>query len=173
MYKKWMRGCLCDSPLENKCMFSKRWITYRSYTSPFYEIILLHGVNILRICHVDLRAFHSQMCFRVRAFYSKVHQEWSWHTQMDYQENLSEKDRYWLNIIQECRSSGKSDYQWLQENNIAAPTFYYHVKQLRKKACEIPSRNGSCKNEVQEVVPLLIEDDESAVFWQGWFLSSV
>ena len=81
---------------------------------------------------------------------------------MDYQENLSEKDRYWLNIIQECRASGKSDYQWLQENNIAAPTFYYHVKQLRKKACEIPSRNGSCKNEVQEVVPLLIEDDESA-----------
>ena len=52
---------------------------------------------------------------------------------MDYQENLSEKDRYWLNIIQECRASGKSDYQWLQENNIAAPTFYYQVKQLRKR----------------------------------------
>lgn len=81
---------------------------------------------------------------------------------MNYPENLSEKDRYWLNIIQECRASGKSDYQWLQENNIAGPTFYYHVKQLREKTCEIPSRNGSCKNEVQKVVPLLIEDDEGA-----------
>lgn len=79
---------------------------------------------------------------------------------MDYPENLSEKDRYWLNIIQECRASGKSDYQWLQENNIAAPTFYYHVKQLRKKACEIPSRTGTCHKEVQEVVPLNIEEDE-------------
>lgn len=79
---------------------------------------------------------------------------------MDYPENLSEKDRYWLNIIQECRASGKSDYQWLQENKIAAPTFYYHVKQLRKKACEIPGRSGSCKNEVQEVVPLMIEEEQ-------------
>ena len=60
---------------------------------------------------------------------------------MDYPKNLSEKDRYWLNIIQECRASGKSDYQWLQEHNIPSPTFYYHVKQLRKKACEIPERN--------------------------------
>lgn len=78
---------------------------------------------------------------------------------MDCQKNLSEKDRYWLKLIQECRTSGKSDYQWLQENNIASPTFYYHVKQLRKKACEIPQRNSSCRAEVQEVVPLVIEDD--------------
>ena len=52
---------------------------------------------------------------------------------MDYTKNLSEKDHYWLNIIQECRASGKSDYQWLQENNIAVSTFYYHVKQLQKR----------------------------------------
>ena len=77
---------------------------------------------------------------------------------MDYQKNLSEKDRYWLNIIQECRASGKSDYQWLQEHNIPSPTFYYHVKQLRKKACEIPERNQLCTVERQEVVPLVIED---------------
>ena len=77
---------------------------------------------------------------------------------MDYQKNLSEKDRYWLSIIQECRASGKSDYQWLQEHNISSPTFYYHVKQLRKKACEIPERNQLCTVETQEVVPLVIED---------------
>ena len=77
---------------------------------------------------------------------------------MDYPKNLSEKDRYWLNIIQECRASGKSDYQWLQEHNIPSPTFYYHVKKLRKKACEIPERNQLCTVETQEVVPLVIED---------------
>lgn len=77
---------------------------------------------------------------------------------MDYPKNLSEKDRYWLNIIQECRASGKSDYQWLQEHNIPSPTFYYHVKQLRKKACEIPERNQLCTVETQEVVPLIIKD---------------
>lgn len=79
---------------------------------------------------------------------------------MDYPENLLEKDRYWLNIIQECRASGKSDYQWLQENNIAVSTFCYHVKQLRKKVCEISGRNGTCQKEVQEVVPLNIEEEE-------------
>ena len=77
---------------------------------------------------------------------------------MDYLKNLSEKDRYWLNIIQECRASGKSDHQWLQEHNIPSPTFYYHVKQLRKKACRIPERNQLCAVETQEVVPLVIED---------------
>ena len=79
---------------------------------------------------------------------------------MDYPKNLSEKDHYWLNIIQECRASGKSDYQWLQENNIAVSTFYYHVKQLQKKTCEIPNRNVSHKKEVQEVVPLIIEEND-------------
>ena len=79
---------------------------------------------------------------------------------MDYPKNLSEKDHYWLNIIQECRASGKSDYQWLQENNIAVSTFYYHVKQLQKKTCEIPNRNVVHKKEVQEVVPLIIEEND-------------
>ena len=72
--------------------------------------------------------------------------------------NLSEKDLHWLNIIQECRTSGKTDYQWLREHNIASATFYYHVKQLRKKACEIPEHNQLCQVETQEVVPLFIKD---------------
>lgn len=45
-----------------------------------------------------------------------------------------EKDKLYL----KCRTSGKTDNQWLKENNIKAPTFYYYVKQLRKKACELP-----------------------------------
>lgn len=44
-----------------------------------------------------------------------------------------------------------------------APTFYYHVKQLRKKACEIPASTYSSRNDVQEVVPLVVEDQTSAI----------
>ena len=79
---------------------------------------------------------------------------------MDCPQNLSATDRYWLDIIQQCRTSGKSDYQWLQEHNIKSPTFYYHVKQLRKKACEIPQAVRTSKAEVQEVVPVFFTDEE-------------
>ena len=71
--------------------------------------------------------------------------------------NLSESDRYWFDLIQQCRTSGKSDFQWLQENNIKSPTFYYHVKRLRNKACEIPKNVKITKQEVQEVVPVFFE----------------
>ena len=42
----------------------------------------------------------------------------------------------WYDLILQCRTSGLSDRQWLEENNVSSPTFYYHLKQLRKKACE-------------------------------------
>ena len=85
---------------------------------------------------------------------------------MDYPQNLSESDRRWFDLIQECRASGKSDRQWLAENNIASPTFYYHIKQLRKKSCEIPVNTTNYIPQVQEVVPLVVEDihsEQSAV----------
>ena len=77
---------------------------------------------------------------------------------MNYPQNLSKTDLKWLDIIQECRTSGKSDNQWLEEHNIKSPTFYYHVKKLRQKACEIPDQKKTRKNDVQEVVPLVIEE---------------
>lgn len=51
-----------------------------------------------------------------------------------------------------------SDRQWLIENGISTPTFYYHVKQLRKKACVIPANTFFGVTEKQEVVPLIIDD---------------
>lgn len=57
---------------------------------------------------------------------------------MDYSPNLTESDRCWFDLIQQYRTSGKSDYQWLQKHNIKPPAFYYHLKQLRKKVCQIP-----------------------------------
>ena len=77
---------------------------------------------------------------------------------MEYPKQLSENELYWYNLIQECRTSGMSDAQWLKENNIKSPTFYYHVKKLRSKACEIPESICNAVSQVQEVVPLVIED---------------
>ncbi len=78
---------------------------------------------------------------------------------MNYPSNLTSSDLYWLDLIQECRTSGKSDNQWLLEHNIKAPTFYYHIKRLREKACAIPERTGTPQAEIQEVVPLYFENE--------------
>ena len=79
---------------------------------------------------------------------------------MQLPQNLSESDRHWYDIIQQCRTSGLCDNQWLQENNIKSATFYYHVKQLRKKACDLPVSTGRSNrhNEVQEVVPIILDE---------------
>ena len=81
---------------------------------------------------------------------------------MNHPANLTSSDLYWLDIIQECRTSGKSDNQWLLEHNIKPPTFYYHVKRLREKACAIPERTGTPQAEIQEVVPVFFENEASS-----------
>lgn len=77
---------------------------------------------------------------------------------MDYPQNLSKSDQRWYDLIQECRTSGKSDRQWLLENNISSGTFYYHIKQLRKKACRIPENTSARISEKQEVVPIFVNN---------------
>lgn len=77
---------------------------------------------------------------------------------MDYPQNLSKSDQRWYDLIQECRTSGKSDRQWLLENNIGSGTFYYHIKQLRKKACHIPENTSARISEKQEVVPIFVNN---------------
>lgn len=47
----------------------------------------------------------------------------------------SERDKYWTNLIQNCRVSGLSDYEWCRINHIATSSFYYNVKRLRMAAC--------------------------------------
>ncbi|MEG0722135.1 MAG: IS66 family insertion sequence element accessory protein TnpB [Lachnospiraceae bacterium] len=81
---------------------------------------------------------------------------------MEYPQNLTVSERRWFNLIQQCRTSGKSDAQWMQEHEIKSPTFYYHVKQLRKKACDIPKNSFSRqRNDVQEIVPLFMDEAPS------------
>lgn len=78
---------------------------------------------------------------------------------MQLPQNLSKPDQHWFDLIQQCRTSGKSDYQWFEENNISSENFYYHVKQFRNKACELSVSTGKSKSkENQEVVPLIIDE---------------
>lgn len=50
---------------------------------------------------------------------------------------ITSNDEYWLELISQCRASGLTDSQWSIENGISASIFYYHVRNLCKKACEI------------------------------------
>ena len=52
-----------------------------------------------------------------------------------------------------------SDAQWLKENNIKSPTFYYYVKKLRNKACDIPQNSAAMSRPiVHEVVSVYLND---------------
>lgn len=47
-------------------------------------------------------------------------------------------DEEWMDLIQECRSSGLSDKSWCEEHHIHTSSFYYQIRRLRKMACKIP-----------------------------------
>lgn len=67
--------------------------------------------------------------------------------------STTSKDQYWMDLITQCRASGLTDRQWCIQNGIAISTFYYHVKTLRRKACEIPEPSGAVALK-QEVIPI-------------------
>ena len=48
----------------------------------------------------------------------------------------AEKDKYWMDCIQQCRVSGLSDYAWCNQNGISTSSFYYNIKRLRTKASQ-------------------------------------
>ena len=72
--------------------------------------------------------------------------------------NPKRTDKEWLDLIQECRSSGLSDKCWCQEHHIHTSNFYYQIRRLRQKACEIPEPVHSSFSGKQEVVPLSFEE---------------
>ena len=85
--------------------------------------------------------------------------------------NPRRTDEDWLNLIQECRSSGLSDKYWCEQHHIHPSNFYYHIKRLRNKACDIPESAGSPLSQKQEVVQLSFQ--ESTVLPQTEQLSSL
>lgn len=66
----------------------------------------------------------------------------------------------WFQLIQECRTSGLSDKEWCRQNNITISNFYYHIRQLTKKACQIPASKRTSSREHHEIVPLKVLDEE-------------
>ena len=62
-------------------------------------------------------------------------------------------------MITLCRSSGLTDRQWCIENGIPVSTFYYHVRALRKKACEVPEAVDAAAQQ-QEVVQIPLWETE-------------
>ena len=55
--------------------------------------------------------------------------------------------------IAQCRASGLTDHQWCIKNGIPASTFYYYVRDLRKKACVVPDAADAAAQK-QEVVQI-------------------
>jgi len=58
-----------------------------------------------------------------------------------------------LDMIMECRSSGLTDHQWCEQNNIGDSTFYYWINQLKKTGAVIPSHATS-----ETIAPSLKQD---------------
>lgn len=77
----------------------------------------------------------------------------------DKPRNAQRTQRQWMELIQECRTSGLGDKDWCEQHGIPISTFYTKITRLRQKACEIPKARHRTIRENQQVVPLPIIDE--------------
>ena len=77
------------------------------------------------------------------------------------QKRIRRTDQEWLDMIQECRTSGLTDKAWCEQQHIHRSNFYYQIRRLRKKACEIPDNPVSSCQEYHEVVAIDFSTPES------------
>ena len=75
--------------------------------------------------------------------------------------HVSQNDQ--LRLIQECRNSGLSDYQWCAKNGISHSTFYRWVTKLKTQACATVPPKVAAISEKLEVVKLEISEEPAAV----------
>ena len=54
----------------------------------------------------------------------------------------------------------RTEEEWCRQNNITISNFYYHIRQLTKKACQIPVNKRTVSREHYEIVPLKVLDEE-------------
>lgn len=73
---------------------------------------------------------------------------------------LNATEQKWFDLIQEARSSGLSDRAWCLQNHIPSSTFYYHMRNLRNKAADLPAARGTVAPEIHEVVKVEILDED-------------
>ncbi len=72
-------------------------------------------------------------------------------------------DDQWLNMLQECRSSGLTDRAWCAMQGIHPTTFYRAIKRLRQKSCAIPTRDTAPVSLPQEVVEVAKVDGNEII----------
>ncbi len=70
-------------------------------------------------------------------------------------------DQEWLELIQECRTSGMSDKVWCEQHHIQRSSLYYHIRRLRNRACAIPEASLPVVHGKQEVIQLQISETDS------------
>ena len=70
-------------------------------------------------------------------------------------------DQEWLELIQECRTSGMSDKDWCDQHHIQRSSFYYHIRRFRDSACTIPEASLPVVHGKQEVVQIQISNADS------------
>lgn len=77
------------------------------------------------------------------------------------QRNAKRSNREWVDLIQECRTSGFGDEDWREQYGIPISSFYSKISRLRRKACGIQKPQRLVIREPQQVVPLSIVDAKS------------
>lgn len=77
---------------------------------------------------------------------------------MDSKKYVTHSCDEWIELIQECRTSGLSDQEWCRQNGISSSTFYAAIKRCRKMACAIPEPTKFKHTEIQNVVPVTFSE---------------
>lgn len=83
------------------------------------------------------------------------------------QKQAKRNEQEWIELIQECRTSGLSDKEWCFQHGIPISTFYNRVTTLRKKACSIPAASKSVVTPSQQVVPITIIEENDPFSLEG------
>lgn len=74
------------------------------------------------------------------------------------QRHPNRTDQEWMELIQECRTSGLTDKAWCEQHHIQRSSLYYHIRRFRRMACEIPDNPVSSCPEQHEVVAVDFSD---------------
>ena len=54
----------------------------------------------------------------------------------------------WSEMIQNCQSSGLTITQWCENNNLKIKTYYYRLRKVRERLCEV--------KETHQIVPVSV-----------------
>ncbi len=79
------------------------------------------------------------------------------------QHNPRRTEQEWMDLVQECRTSGLSDKEWCNLHHIHRSNLYYHIRKLRSRACAVPDGSVPSLPNIQEVVRIPLTSLESRV----------